>query len=231
MNKRTNKSGKADLLRGQFDSLATEYDAIKEKNQYYLETLKRVFIERIREDNSRVIEVGCGTGEILNEINPKFGVGVDISEGMIRIARSKFPQFSFYCQPLEKLQVDGKFDYIILPDILEYVPDLDQAFLQLQKLCKASTIIIISSPNPFWEFALKMAERLNLKMQDRLSQKPSKKEVILAGRRNGFMLLEQTTRLLVPIKTFFSGNINQAFFKLPLVQDFGFIQVFVWKRA
>ena len=44
---------------------------------------------------TRVLEVGCGTGDLLAALNPCFGVGVDFSRGMIRQAREKYPQLHF----------------------------------------------------------------------------------------------------------------------------------------
>src|ERR671912_2214271 len=39
----------------------------------------------------RVLEIGCGTGDLLAAVNPSLGVGVDFSGGMIKQARDKYP--------------------------------------------------------------------------------------------------------------------------------------------
>ena len=38
-------------------------------------------------EGARVLELGCGTGDLLAQLEPSYGVGVDFSEGMIAQAR------------------------------------------------------------------------------------------------------------------------------------------------
>jgi ubiquinone/menaquinone biosynthesis C-methylase UbiE len=40
---------------------------------------------------SRVLEIGCGTGDLLAALEPGYGVGVDLSPNMIARAREKYP--------------------------------------------------------------------------------------------------------------------------------------------
>jgi len=218
---------KHDNIKAQFDGLAAEYDSIKKKNAYYFSYLKKVFERRITDRNSKVIEIGCGTGEILGTLNPKAGAGVDISPAMIKAARSKYPAYSFYCQGIEDLAINEEFDYIIVPDVIEYVADPEKAFCSLKKLCKKSTKVIITSPNPFWAFILGIAEKLNLKMKDKFSKPPSRHRVISAAEGRGFRVVECSTRLLVPKKILFSDRVNETFYRIPIVRNLGFIQVFV----
>ena len=45
--------------------------------------------------NNKVLEIGCGTGELLKQVEPSYGVGIDFSEKMIDIAQQNFPQYQF----------------------------------------------------------------------------------------------------------------------------------------
>src|SRR5690348_16363267 len=47
-------------------------------------------------EGARVLEVGCCTGDLLAELKPSFGVGVDISAASIDVARRAYPNLSFY---------------------------------------------------------------------------------------------------------------------------------------
>ena len=40
---------------------------------------------------ARVLEVGCGTGDLLASVKPCFGVGIDFSPKTIEIARERHP--------------------------------------------------------------------------------------------------------------------------------------------
>jgi len=39
----------------------------------------------------RVLELGSGTGELLDALKPSYGVGIDISHGMVEHAQHKYP--------------------------------------------------------------------------------------------------------------------------------------------
>src|SRR5215475_4905209 len=45
---------------------------------------------------ARVLELGCGTGDLVAALEPSFGVGVDFSPGRIEEARKAPPVFSYY---------------------------------------------------------------------------------------------------------------------------------------
>ena len=43
----------------------------------------------------RVLEVGCGLGDLLAAVKPARGVGVDFSPAMIALARERHPELEF----------------------------------------------------------------------------------------------------------------------------------------
>jgi len=49
-------------------------------------------------EDAAVLDVACGTGELLNNLNAKCpiqGFGVDIADAMIKVASSRYSQFEF----------------------------------------------------------------------------------------------------------------------------------------
>ncbi|HEX4651686.1 MAG TPA: class I SAM-dependent methyltransferase, partial [Granulicella sp.] len=46
-------------------------------------------------EGARVLELGCGTGDLLAALKPSYGVGVDVSDGMIAEARKAHPLLTF----------------------------------------------------------------------------------------------------------------------------------------
>jgi len=63
-----------------FDKIAKDYDFYKKKNWYYYKNLKRVLLGNIpNTENKSVLEIGCGTGDMISSLNPKYGLGTDIS--------------------------------------------------------------------------------------------------------------------------------------------------------
>jgi len=120
--------------------------------------------------NMSVLEIGCGTGDLLAALKPRRGVGVDISINMLRQAREKHRHLSFVCGDVESLPISGPFDYIVISDTLGYLEDLQHAFQRIREICTPHTRVIITYHSFLWQPVLRLAEALRLKMpQTRLN--------------------------------------------------------------
>ena len=152
-------------VKNHFDLIAKDYDKWKKKNAYYYNSIKSL-IGKVVRTRSKVLDVGCATGEILASTNPAEGVGIDISPELIGIARSKFPQHTFICSSIEKFQYQEKFDYIIMVDLMDHVYDVMDVFKSLYKFCHPRTKIILTTINPWWEPVLSFMEKIGAKMPE-----------------------------------------------------------------
>ena len=116
----------------------------------------------------RVLDLGCGTGDLLAELEPSYGVGIDISPAMIEHAKRLNPHLSFAVGDIEDeaviARIEGPFDYIILSDTIGMLDDIETALRQLQPLCGPDTRLIIAYYSHLWEPLLKVAEWIGLKM-------------------------------------------------------------------
>lgn len=148
-----------------FDEIAPNYDYWKKKNAYYYSTIK-TFISRIIPEGSSVLEVGCGTGEILATTKPQRGVGIDISKKMVELASQKFPQYTFIHSPIEDLQLGEKFDYIVMIDVVDHVHDVMDVFHSLYRFCHSETQVILTTINPWWDPILSVMEKFGAKMPE-----------------------------------------------------------------
>src|ERR1039457_4278712 len=61
----------------------------------------------------RVLEVGCGLGDLLAAVKPARGVGVDFSPAMIALARQRHPELEFHVADAAEFSAPEKFDYIL----------------------------------------------------------------------------------------------------------------------
>lgn len=66
--------------------------------------------------NSKILDVACGTGELLKQMYNKFnisGYGMDIDERMVSVAKEKCPQMDIRQAKCDKIPFDNKsFDVI-----------------------------------------------------------------------------------------------------------------------
>ena len=77
----------------------------------------------------RVLDLGCGDGSLLASLKPARGVGVEADVALMDEARKDHPELEFH-HPNDPLSVQDKFDYILLSDLVNYLPDV-QAVLEL----------------------------------------------------------------------------------------------------
>ncbi|HLZ19803.1 MAG TPA: glycosyltransferase [Smithellaceae bacterium] len=111
----------------------------------------------------RVLELGCGRGDLLAALKPSKGVGVDFSQEMIERARKRHPDLLFIEADCHQLQsLDGPFDAVILSDLIDDIWDVQEVFVQLARLCHDRTHIIVNSYSRVWEFPLYIAGKLGL---------------------------------------------------------------------
>ena len=109
-------------------------------------------------EDSKVLEIGCGIGtqtELLAEyLNEKGSIlSNDLSEKSIELAKKRLRSYdnvSFLSGDIVKQNIEGKFDIILLPDVLEHIPIVDHnlLFKKIRHLIKPEGFILIHIPNP-----------------------------------------------------------------------------------
>lgn len=215
------------VVRNYFNSIASKRQRWKKKRKYYNKSLEKYFSFLIPA-GSRVLEVGCGTGELLNAVKPSYGVGIDFSEEMIRIAQETFPALTFKVDDIEELQLEEKFDYIIMSDLTMSLWDVQQAFQCLNKVCHDQTKIIISNYNFLWEPVLKLAEFFRLKLKQPNQNWLSIQDVKNLLHLTGFELIKTERKILfpfyIPLLTFL---FNRFFANLPLINRLDLVNYMV----
>ena len=160
-------SSRKNNIKNHFDLLADRRSSWINRNKYFYKENEK-YVQFLIGENKRVLELGCGTGQLLNALKPSYGVGIDLSEKTLNIAKKEFPHLEFIQGDMEDVNfistLQGPFDYIILSDTLGYLDDCEEAFLGLHSLCVPETRLIISYYSWLWEPLLQLGEKLRLKM-------------------------------------------------------------------
>lgn len=219
-----------------FDQIAKDYDFYKKKNWYYYANLKKLYQEIIP-PKSKILDIGCGTGDILSVLNPRDGLGLDISPKMIERAKAKYigqKNLRFLAGGMEEhllaLQREN-WDFIIMVDVVEHLEEPDLYFKMMAEIARSNTKLIFSMANPLWEPVLLVLEKLKLKMPEgphrRLSLASTRRLLDWAG----FIIKEEGYRLILPKNIpFFSDFINNIFYRIPLIQRLGLTVFYVCQK-
>ena len=73
-------------VREHYDRVAPNRDKWISRNAYFHEEDSR-FTRFLVPPGLKILDLGCGTGHLLENLNPSEGVGIDISPKMIDVAR------------------------------------------------------------------------------------------------------------------------------------------------
>lgn len=138
------------------------YDTFKEhqkklginiRHRTIFKNLKKIGLQQ----NSNVLEIGCGIGTvshlILKFITKGSFVGLDISPESIKMAK-EFNSFhkksEFLVNDMSNFTHSTKFDFVIFPDVLEHIPVEQHAviFETISKLTSPNGVVLINIPEP-----------------------------------------------------------------------------------
>jgi len=156
-----------EVIHDYFERLAFKRDRWRKRNWFYHKVLENQY-RMIIPEGSSVLELGCGTGDLLNAVKPGIGCGVDFSAGMIAKARDKYPGLTFHHADAASFTSDTRFDYVIMSDLLSSLWDIQEVVRNLRRLIHPRTKIIISSYSYIWEPFLRFGEIIGIKARQPL---------------------------------------------------------------
>ena len=200
-----------------YDTLAPRRDQFRRRHGYYYRTLTRLYRYFIPA-GKRVLEVGTGTGDLLNALEPSFGVGVDLSPAMVAIARKKYPRLRFEAGTAGAAADAGTFDFIILPGVLGEVEDIQALFTSLRGFCTRDTRLVIEYHSYLWQVILRLAEKLGLKMPRPEHNWLTADDIVNFLRLSGYEPVSRKRATLCPVNLWLvSGFINRYLAQLPFI--------------
>lgn len=187
-------------IASRFDSLAEQREKWIDRNRYYYEDQKRYYRFLVPEGAS-VLELGCGTGDLLASLNPRRGVGIDISSEMVCVASRKHPGLEFRNGDVERLESWGEtFDVLVLADVVGHLHDIEETLVRLRTFCRPDTRVIVSYYNFLWEPILKAGEKVRLKMPQEHQNWLSTEDIANVLSLAHYEVVKTESRLLIPKK-------------------------------
>ena len=105
--------------------------------------------------NFKILELGCGRGEFLNEfnLNGLETFGIDSSD----YVRTKFPHLNFYNTDIEEKDrlpfTDNYFDVVYSKSFIEHFYHPDKIFQETYRVLKKDGLLITMTPE--WQYIYK----------------------------------------------------------------------------
>lgn len=103
----------------------------------------------------KILDIGCGTGQLIKEISDKYKMvnylGIDVAKNMIDIAKknNKGKNIKFKISSIETFDTVDRYDIIICTHAFPYFPNKEDMIKKIAGLCnkKGQVIIVNSSTN------------------------------------------------------------------------------------
>ena len=146
---------------------------------------KRVEVVRRHVYGKRVIDIGAGDGEMLSRLRNDFlfyGVGVDLCDNF-RDRNS----FDFALADAEYLPFrEEAFECAIMTATLEHISDHKKALDEANRVLVGNGRLLITSPNPRFDFFFRILGKLRLKFPEGKENKVSLERIVDLVVNSGF---------------------------------------------
>ncbi|MDD5454604.1 MAG: class I SAM-dependent methyltransferase [Candidatus Ratteibacteria bacterium] len=127
------------------ESIICADDDYKDEIKVYLEAIKKHSKIKVK----ILLHLGCGAGEYDKIFKKYFKVtGVDISNGMLKIAKSKNPEVIYYRANMRNVELNKSFDVVVIPDSIGYMTktgDLKKTLATAYKHLNPGGVLLVTS--------------------------------------------------------------------------------------
>ena len=129
--------------------------------EHYQRRLRSVYRQLVPR-GARVLELGCGNGDLLAALAPGYGLGIDFSANMIAQARARHPDLCFRQGDVHAFPQEESFDFVILSDLVNDLWDVQQVLERIHPVCCSQTRVILNTYSRLWQLPLGLAQVLSL---------------------------------------------------------------------
>ena len=171
------------------------------RTDHFYQRLLRKYYQFFVPRGQRVLEIGCGAGDLLAAVAPARGVGVDFSPKMIELTRQRHPGFEFHAADAMDFPSQEQFDYMLLSDLVNDLPDVQAVFEKLRSAAHPRTRLVLNFFNNLWRPILRAGERMGLKAAAPLPNWLSSADVQNLLHLAGWEVVKRDTRILWPVRT------------------------------
>jgi SAM-dependent methyltransferase len=176
-------------------------------------------------EDSSVLEIGCGNGDLLAHIHGSEKTGIDFSAEFIDWAKERHlgKNIEFLQMDANEISLDRKYDLIILSNLIGFVSDIQNVLEQVKKCCHPNTKIIVQYYNSLWEPLIKFTELIGLKQKTPHQNWLSTRDISNLLFISGYDVYRNSKRLIFPFYVpVISYILNKYLAKLPFFRFFSF---------
>jgi len=200
-----------------FTKNAANWVKYRKKRAFYWDSITDYCNYFINKENS-ILEIGCGTGELLASVNGRDKTGIDFCAPLIEQAKKMHPGIRFEVMDAENITLEERFDVIIISNVIGFLEDIEHVFNELHKVSHEKTRIIVTYYNRLWEPLIKFAEFIGIKRKTPPQNWLSEHDISNLLYLSGFETYMHDRNMFLPYKIpFISAFFNKFLSRLPLL--------------
>jgi len=148
-----------------------------------------------------ILDLGTAEGRMLDVVSRKHPlsrcIGIEYNIELVEYGKKQFPHLFLVQGDIDNLSFKSEsFDVVIATAVIEHVPHPDNVIQEVKRVLNRSGIIIITSPDPFWEHLAKIVGHLK---DVRHYEVMNIKRLYRLINRNGFSVVKVQKFMLSPI--------------------------------
>jgi SAM-dependent methyltransferase len=206
-----------------FDKLAKKRK-IRRFTSYYWKEISN-YVKYFSHEDSSVLEIGCGSGDLLANVNGSVKTGIDFSEEYINWAKERHgsKNIEFLVMDANNIQLQRKYDLIVISNLIGFVGDVQNIFEQAYKCSHENTKVIVQYYNSIWEPLIKFSEVIGLKEKTPTQNWLGTRDINNLLFISGFDVYRNSKRLIFPFYfPVLSMLFNRYLAKFPFFRFFSF---------
>jgi SAM-dependent methyltransferase len=193
----------------QIESVAQFY-SVPPKSRLLSKTYNSLLAKRYNfliHPESSVLEIGCGSGDLLGALNAERKTGIDLSEVQIQSGKSKYPDLELLHGVAETDLPKGRvFDVIVLSDVLNQACDVEVLLRKLHEVSHENTRLIINIHNTLWRPFLSLGRVLGFARRQPPGNWLSREDVINLCTLADWQVFKSFGNILLPLPLGFLAN-------------------------
>jgi len=148
----------------------------------------------------KVLELGCGFGDLLAALKPALGAGVDYCNEALEKAKLAHPALEFMFADAHDLNLGPRiFDYIVISDLVNDLWDVQGMLSQLQRYCASHTRLIFNYYSHLWSGPLRLAQKLGIATPNLPQNWLTRQDMVNLLEISGFQPLRDWGEVIAPL--------------------------------
>lgn len=144
-----------------YNSIGSAYSSFAGEREEEIVVLEQLILPNLCK-GAHILDIGCASGRTVKQLNIRGyqTTGIDISEELLRIARSNAPDSKFILGDIRELELQPIYDAVISVDVFCHILNLEELTIVFQKVHSAmhnNGIFAFSTPvvdYEMWETTL-----------------------------------------------------------------------------